>query len=174
MSSKNKVTLTNKQRREIIEFKNQNPNTSHVELVQWVKKEYNLEVHPSTISRIIKNKEDIGENPMKKRQKNVQFPNLENALHEWVLRSQENIPITDAILVEKAKGFAKILNIPDSSLKFSNGWLAKFKKRNNIMHRTKHGEEASADHIAITFAIPQLRELLEGYELKDIYNMDET
>ncbi|CAG8464699.1 2157_t:CDS:2 [Gigaspora rosea] len=116
----------------------------------------------------------ILERTLRKRDKKCSFLDFENALHEWVLRSQENIPITDAILVEKAKGFAKILNIPDSSLKFSNGWLAKFKKRNNIMHRTKHGEEASADHIAITFAIPQLRELLEGYELKDIYNMDET
>ncbi|CAG8787070.1 14876_t:CDS:2 [Gigaspora margarita] len=95
MSSKNKVTLTNKQKREIIEFKNQNPNTSYVELVQWIKKEYNLEVHPSTISHLIKNKEDV-------------------------LRSQEKIPITDTILVKKRRTFANILNIPDNSLKFSN------------------------------------------------------
>ena len=39
---------------------------------------------------------------------------------------------------------------------------------------TKHGEEASVDEDVIATAIPKLRELLEKYDLKDIYNMDET
>ncbi|CAG8811077.1 28941_t:CDS:2 [Gigaspora margarita] len=39
---------------------------------------------------------------------------------------------------------------------------------------TKHGEEASVDDNIIATAIPKLRELLGKYNLKDIYNIDET
>ncbi|CAG8821627.1 38594_t:CDS:1, partial [Gigaspora margarita] len=81
-SQKNKTTLTNKQRKDIIEFKNNNPNTSNVDLVKWVKEEFGLEVHPITIGRLLKNKNDIGDNPSKKRQRTVQYPDLDNALYE--------------------------------------------------------------------------------------------
>ncbi|CAG8715027.1 21449_t:CDS:2, partial [Gigaspora rosea] len=77
---------------DIIDFKNKNPNISNVDLAEWVKKEFNLEVHPTTIGRQIK----------------------------------------------------------------------------------KHGEDASVDDDVVADAIPKLREVLKGYDLKDIYNMDET
>ncbi|CAG8755504.1 19684_t:CDS:2, partial [Gigaspora margarita] len=70
-SQKNKTTLTNKQRKDIIEFKNNNPNTSNVDFVKWVKEEFGLEVHPTTIGRLLKNKNDIGDNPSKKRQRTI-------------------------------------------------------------------------------------------------------
>ena len=38
----------------------------------------------------------------------------------------------------------------------------------------KHGKDASVDHTVATAAISQLRELLEEYDLSDIYNMDKT
>ncbi|CAG8760812.1 27728_t:CDS:2, partial [Dentiscutata erythropus] len=43
-------------------------------LVSWVKQTMGLTVHQTTISRLIKNKEEIGENPMAKRQRIVQHP----------------------------------------------------------------------------------------------------
>lgn len=178
MSSKGlkitRTTLNNEQKMAVVKFKDQNPHTSNNDLVDWVKENFDLVVHPSTISRIIKGKDDIGENPSTKRQRALQCPEIEDALLEWVLRSQDRIILTDAILIEKAKNFAQMLHVSESGLKFSHGWLDRFKKRHGLKQIKKHGEDASADHAAATAAIPQLRKLLEEYDLRDIYNMDET
>ncbi|CAG8799050.1 17741_t:CDS:2 [Gigaspora margarita] len=139
-----------------------------------VKNEFGLEVHPTTIGRLIKNKDDIGNNLSTKTQRIVQHPDLDNTLHKWVLQNQDQIILSDAILIEKAKKFTKSLNIPNSNLKFSQGWLYKFKKRHGLGQIKKHGENASVDDNVVADAIPKLREVLKGYDLKDIYNMDET
>ncbi|CAG8474641.1 4926_t:CDS:2, partial [Cetraspora pellucida] len=169
-----KTTLSNEQRKEIIAFKEKHPNTSHVELVDWVKKKFGLEVHQSTIGRLLKNKDNIESNSSAKRQKMVQYPDLENALLEWILQNQDRVILSDAIVVEKAKVFANMLNIPDGDLKFSPGWLFKFKKRHGLRKITKHGEAASVDDDVVAATIPKLRKTLKGYDLRDIYNMDET
>jgi len=52
--------------------------------------------------------------------------------------------------------------------------LSKFKKRHGLKQVKKHGEAASADNAAIVKTIPELKEILKSYDLKDIFNMDET
>ncbi|CAG8692602.1 28452_t:CDS:1, partial [Racocetra persica] len=72
-----------------------------------------LDIHPSTIGHLIKNKDNVGDNLSAKRQKIVQYPNLKNILLEWVLQNQDQITISNTIIIEKAKSFAQLLNIPD-------------------------------------------------------------
>ncbi|CAG8824771.1 24564_t:CDS:1, partial [Gigaspora rosea] len=88
---KDKTTLNNEQRKEIIAYKEKNPSISHVDLASWVKKTYNLEIHQSTIGRLLRNKDDVGNNLSAKRQRTVQYPDLENALLEWILQNQDKI-----------------------------------------------------------------------------------
>ena len=66
------------------------------------------------------------------------------------------------------------IHVPDDDSKFSSGWLSKFKKRHGLKQVKKHGEAASADNAAIVKTIPELKEILKSYDLKDIFNMDET
>ena len=40
--------------------------------------------------------------------------------------------LTDLLIKEKAKFFANAFNIQEDELVFSNGWLDRFKKKNNI------------------------------------------
>ena len=54
------------------------------------------------------------------------------------------VTLTDLLIKEKAKVFAQAFNIQESELMFSNGWLEKFKKRNNIQRYRAHGEAGSA------------------------------
>ncbi|CAG8709973.1 32718_t:CDS:1, partial [Gigaspora margarita] len=173
-SKETKTTLTNEQRKAIIKHKEKNPQISQINLVDWVKQTMDFKVHQSTISRLIKNKDEIEENLSTKRQKTVQYPALENILYKWILQYQERIILSNKIIVEKAKTFARLLDIPKGDFKFSSGWLQKFKKRHRLKKITKHGEDAFVDEEAVEIAIPQLRELLKEYDLKDIYNMDET
>ena len=130
MSSKNKkIALNNNQRQQIVAYKKHNPSVSNVDLVKWVKETFDIDIHPSTICHLMKQKENIAGNPSAKRQRTVQYPEIENALYEWILRSQDKIILTDAILTEKAKNFAQLLNIPSDNFKFSCGWLEFFWNR---------------------------------------------
>jgi len=118
----NKTTLNSEQKVALVTYKNTNPNTNNVNLAEWIKQSYNLVIHPSTISHILKRNIDniVGRDSAKiKRQRTVRYPELENALLEWILRSQDKIILTDNICLEKAKVFAQMLNIPLSDFKFS-------------------------------------------------------
>ncbi|CAG8595337.1 7626_t:CDS:2 [Dentiscutata erythropus] len=119
-------------------------------------------------------KKQVKKTTLSNKQRTVQHLDLENALLEWVLQNQDNFIISDGILIEKAKTFAKLLKIPESNFKFSYRWLFKFKKKHGLEQLKKHGEDASVDDNQVTIAISQLREVLKEYNLKDIYNMDET
>ena len=90
-------------------------------------------------------------------------------MYTWVLRNEENIPISGDILREKASQFVAILHPDATDLKLSNGWLnySKFTWR-------RFGESGSIDPTIISNALPDLHEATRNYSLDDIYNMDET
>ena len=154
-----RTTLTNKQKLFVLKYKDSNPNATHVNVGQLLKQ------------NDIKECENVSNS---KRSQTVQYPDLENAMYEWVIQYQTHVTLTDEILKEKAKQFVKLLNISEDKFKFLTGWLAKFKKRHNITKVKRHGESASADHAAVDIAIPEFRELLAQYNSQDMYNMDET
>ncbi|OAE19032.1 hypothetical protein AXG93_2839s1280 [Marchantia polymorpha subsp. ruderalis] len=62
----------------------------------------------------------------------------------------------------------------DRNFKFSNGWMEVFKKRHNIRSHQRFGDSGSVNKQIIDESIPRLRETLDKFEWKDIYNMDET
>jgi len=64
----------------------------------------------------------------------------------------------------------------DDRLKLSNGWLARFKDRNGLREWKWHGEAASANDETVEQEQKRIQNLIkEGqYQLRDIYNMDET
>ena len=59
-------------------------------------------------------------------------------------------------------------------MKFSQGWLQKFKERFNIKFKKAHGEKLSADHdSAQDYTNDILPGIIEQYDERDIYNLDE-
>ena len=65
------------------------------------------------------------------------------------------------------------MSIPDT-FSYSNGWLAKFKRRKGISSVRLHGEAASANPSTVTAGREQLQEDLKAFDPEDIYNIDET
>ncbi|CAG8828328.1 10633_t:CDS:1, partial [Cetraspora pellucida] len=59
-----------------------NSNISQADIVNWIKQTIGLDIHQSTISHLLKNKNTIGENLLAKRQRTVQHPDLEDTLYE--------------------------------------------------------------------------------------------
>lgn len=56
---------------------------------------------------------------------------------------------------------------------FSNGWLAGFQHRGSIQNRLHYGEDGSTPELTSEAMIP-IRQALQSYSPRDIFNCDET
>ena len=91
------------------------------------------------MSKVLRNKEkylfqdDGGRSPIKRSK--GKFPDIERALTNWARNHQkQGLPLSDAIIREKARFFATTVGNSDSHIKLnSNSWLEKFKQKNNLM-----------------------------------------
>jgi hypothetical protein len=63
------------------------------------------------------------------------FPDIERALANWARNHQrQGLPLSDAIIRDKARFFANTVGNSESHLKAnSNSWLEKFKQKNHLM-----------------------------------------
>lgn len=63
------------------------------------------------------------------------FPDIERTLSNWARNHQkQGLPLTDAIIREKARFFARTVGNSESHLKTnSTSWLEKFKQKNHLM-----------------------------------------
>lgn len=93
----------------------------------------------STVSKVLRQKEkylyqDDGSRSPIKRSKG-KFPDIERALANWARNHQrQGLPLSDAIIREKARFFATTVGNSDSTVKTnSTSWLEKFKQKNNLM-----------------------------------------
>jgi hypothetical protein len=177
MPPKSKITLSNSQKQEFCLFAETNKMTRK-EYVNWIEQKWGDKVNESTITRILQRKEEIlnteVSNPDVKRHKSLTAPQLELALREFILIHQNRAILSEAILIEKAKQIANGLGVEEGTLKYSAGWLHRFKKRNGIQEQKLQGEASSADLNAIIEALPLLKNKCDSYPLERIYNMDET
>ena len=57
---------------------------------------------------------------------------------------------------------------------FKQGWMANFKKRNNIKEYYKLGEAASAPIHQLPGFRTELQSVISQYDLEDVYNADKT
>ena len=99
-------------------------------------------------------------------------------MYLWVSKAMDDrILLTGEVLCQKWNQFADLVGIPaDDRLGLSNGWLARFKERNGLKETKWHGEAASADADTVDAERKRIQELIQkyGYQLHDIFNMDET
>jgi len=103
------------------------------------------------------------------------YPLLRQMLDLWVLgKLQAGLLINGDIIQGRWTWFATRSGIPLDKLPTSNGWLQSFTKRHQITMQARHGEAASSSPIDIENKQIQMKPLLEGWLLDDIYNEDET
>ncbi|KAG6912169.1 hypothetical protein DXG01_016777, partial [Tephrocybe rancida] len=77
--------------------------------------------------------------------------------------------------------FADVAGVPnDEHLGLSEGWLTGFKTWFNLKQFKRHGEAASSTPEVVARERQRIDDLIQdlidnsGYELRDLYNMDET
>ncbi|CAB5315530.1 unnamed protein product [Rhizophagus irregularis] len=166
---------------QICEWSTANKSKRHEEIAKHFNEKYpNLNIERSTISKILSQSDrwkTINDEYSAQtfRHKEVKFSALEHAMSLWVENvTAGGVILTDLLIKKKAKIFAEAFNIQEENLSFSNGWLHKFKKRNNIHKYCIHRESESAPLASLPKERTRLQEILGRYSPDCIYNIDET
>lgn len=99
--------------------------------------------------------------------------NLDKAVFKWFMSARSNnIPVSGLVLQEKASDLAKTLGIDD--FKASNGWVDRWKARNNVTFKIVSGEAKSCTpEMTAHWKETHLPTILSRYKLQDIFNADE-
>ena len=82
------------------------------------------------------------------------------------------IPVSGPMIQEEALQIALKLNV--TGFTASNGWLEKWKTRHNVKQFSVAGEDGEVNAETLESWAERLPEIVKGYELKDIWNADET
>lgn len=130
--------LTLKEKIDVLEYATANKCTQ----LELAKK---FQISQTQVSKLLKNKEKIlnavirNANPNLKRQRSGKQAAIEEALLRWFYEIQAiDGPINDLMLSQKAVDIARELNV--SNFKVTNGWLCRWKKRNQISFKRNHVE----------------------------------
>ncbi|CAF3992847.1 unnamed protein product [Rotaria magnacalcarata] len=143
-----------------------------------VAKQFNIGY--STVKKIRQNEEEIRKivmnngNLSRKRKRESPNEEIGEALIVWFhqMRAQ-NATINGPLMMEKAKQLAITLEHQD--FEPSYGWLERLKSRHNIKFIKISDEQAAADHAGAEYWINNvLPGVIEGYDLNDAFNADET
>ena len=172
--------ISYEQKQALREQRLQQPRASNLELQQWFEATYNRSISTSSVSDILGSRfkylDGSSRRPAAtKRVRAEQWPDLEEALYQWVRRAEDTIPITGELLKQKAQFFWQNLSVYQGKPMptFSNGWLQGFQHRRSIKSRTQHGEAGSVPEEAEQQMVA-IRQALAHYPTKDIYNCDES
>ena len=162
--------------------KPENKNKNQQQIADYFNQQnQNLQIDRSTISKILGKKAKwlaVTSTPASSKtfhHREVKYSQIKIALGLWVENANSNnLAVSEILLKEKAFFFAQELNIPHDKISFSNGWIEKFKKRNNIHSYRFHGEANSAPLEILSEERKNLQEILQDYTLDNIFNADET
>jgi hypothetical protein len=99
---------------------------------------------------------------------------MESALVKWFRANQERANVSGEFVRESAMKILDRLYPGHEPFEFSSGWLEAFKSRHGIRSYRRFGESGSVDMAALANTLPTIRDVLDQYAWKDIYNMDET
>jgi hypothetical protein len=92
-------------------------------------------------------------------------------MNEWQ-EFKIKIHVSGPMVQSEALTVAKSLG--NDQFKATTGWSDSFKKRHNIVWNGVCGESKDVDESVVSVYKPKLLELISPYELKNIYNADET
>ncbi|XP_033110353.1 tigger transposable element-derived protein 6-like [Anneissia japonica] len=103
----------------------------------------------------------------------TKFSDLNQLMLVWFRTARDkNIPISGPLIKAKATQFAEQLNITDFGA--SDGWLTKWKQRNEIKQVAVCGESGDVDQTIVTEWKSKIADLCAGYQPEEIFNCDET
>ncbi|XP_044599588.1 tigger transposable element-derived protein 6-like [Cotesia glomerata] len=172
MTEKRKrCSLSVAKKRQIIKYVNENLVMKKIDIAK------KFEILSSTLATILKFKERFSEESglraSSKRFKLCEYTYVEKCILKWLKQCRDkNVVIGGPILQEKTQQFT--VELGHREFRASNEWLHNFKKRNEIIFRKICGESAEVNEEVCDEWRNKLETQSEGYDPKDIFNIDET
>lgn len=130
-----------------------------------LKQETSVELSADKLGKFAKKRKTLKTSP---------YDDLENILMQWFKAARASkIPINGSVVKEKALEIAERLKLQGFSA--SNGWIDRFKKRNNLCFKSICGESEGVDIATVQqWKENTLPNLLRDYIPRDVFNADET
>ncbi|RWR99099.1 tigger transposable element-derived protein 6-like protein [Dinothrombium tinctorium] len=123
-------------------------------------------------NELIKQYEEFKSGACKKLKPSRFNEKINEAVFEFFLKARsKNIPISGPMLQSKAREFAEAIG---ENFSASNGWLEKFRRRNNIVYNCLSGESADVCMKTVQEWKERVKDLCKGYSNDQIYNCDKT
>ncbi|KAE8883601.1 hypothetical protein PF005_g25222 [Phytophthora fragariae] len=126
------------------------PDLTHEDIIRWAQLRFSVLLGRSTVGSILRAPQDSSLNPDAKRNQEGRFPQMERELYQFVLNSPDLGDLSDLVLCTKAN---ELLRGHQSVTK---SWVFRFKQRHAFA------------------ALKNLRKLIDDYEPRDVFNLDET
>ncbi|KAJ5171175.1 uncharacterized protein N7500_003958 [Penicillium coprophilum] len=156
----------------------QNPRPSQQQCAAWFERTYGRSLSQSTISTILSKKcehLDSGTATTLRRQLAPQWPLLETSLCEWLANQEGPMPTSDAIVTKARETWSQISDYQTLPLPhFSNGWLARFRKRYATQVHERHDGVPQPPLQTGRKEMKAMKTLCGEFPEEDIYNMDEA
>ncbi|RHY87597.1 hypothetical protein DYB35_009289 [Aphanomyces astaci] len=164
-----------------------NPDVKGIELRKWARKTFSLLRDPPKSSMSAWLSTTVATECTQTAYKTLHrahAPTLESKLLQWIRKCEEwSVPIvsgpTMRVKAKQIRDHMLARNDHDEHsqllrLKFSNGWLHRFKTRFGLKSRRVYGEAVSASERSVDEGRRNLLTITAGYDKRDIYNLDET
>jgi hypothetical protein len=176
-TKRKRVEITPVLKKALCEYHNKHPTSTRQQIADYIQAELKVNIGLMTITDILKEKEKWLQLSVTPNQGTRQRPPAFEALDQALLILFTNMrkrgaTLTDGVLIEKARQLGGELNV--DSLKYSVGWLQKFKQRHSIKSYKKHGESADVPLENVHDGRLKLQEALQDYNPDDVYNIDES
>jgi hypothetical protein len=173
--------ISDGQRKELCELAACEKNKSLQAITDIFNKKHGLSLDRSTVGKILCNKKRwlavIPTTAASKRFRHSKprYPLLDESMMHWVGQAiNQGLPLSEDIIKQQGMNFAAKLGLDTDALKFSNGWIHRFKARNNLRCFRIHGEALSAPIESLPSERSYLQQVIGWYNLEDVYNADET
>jgi arginine repressor len=119
--------MTDKVRVALCQYKRDNPQLSQKDLIKWLEDNHNIKISQATISTTLKRsaeilaKSDNENNFNTKRQRTVEYPEMESALVKWFRANQEWANVSGELIRKSATKILDRLYPGHEPFEFSNG-----------------------------------------------------
>ena len=122
---------------------------------------------------LVREEYERGFSSAKKRNRTSQYSDVDDAVWEWFKKKTEQcIPVDGPLIQEFTTKVAEKLGYPE--FKASSSSLERFKERNKLLQHKLCGESADVPEATVYSWKERLGSITSGYEMQDIWNMDET
>jgi hypothetical protein len=178
-----RVRMTKAMQLQICTKRQQRPEMSLKELVEWAKEEFSLPKPPvkTTVMNALAahmHLKSMSADCLTRKQRHSQRQlNIDSRIVELIVLSEHsNVAIFGRVIIRFAKKFSAELSAPSGRrvLFTRAGWLRYFVARYGFRFKRAHGEIGSVDFDEAAKSVEALRGVSGQYHPANVFNMDET